>query len=242
MPKKIKFALELANGKKVRTMEDLRENFNLEKIVGYFFNGRLVEWLEDRNYIEMALKVSSLDPNNSEFHASLCSALGVTYNGEKISTKRIQSIGEKKDKLKQLTSDEVVISKAEITAFTQEDLAYLLDKDEETIYLCGEKFYIPGEIGYKKYIGIIYTPVVFVSPEYIGQMEENRIIFDNVVLQEDSRSLYRVYESDELHEKMSFYQPSEMMGFILDTQDIEKTRKMYKEARKILGNVNFEFN
>jgi len=39
MAKIIKFALELKNGESVRTIEDLRQHFDLEKIVAYFMNG-----------------------------------------------------------------------------------------------------------------------------------------------------------------------------------------------------------
>ena len=46
MAKKIKFALELANGVKVRSgLEELREHFDMEKIAGYFLLGKLAEWL-----------------------------------------------------------------------------------------------------------------------------------------------------------------------------------------------------
>ena len=49
MAKVIKFALELKNGEQARTMEDLRAHFDIEKIVAYFLNGRLVTWLRHRH-------------------------------------------------------------------------------------------------------------------------------------------------------------------------------------------------
>ena len=38
MAKVIKFALELKNGESARTIEDLRQHFDLEKVVAYFMN------------------------------------------------------------------------------------------------------------------------------------------------------------------------------------------------------------
>ena len=46
--KKIKFALEMKDGIQVRNLEDLRDNFDLEKTVGYFLDGKLITWLNDR--------------------------------------------------------------------------------------------------------------------------------------------------------------------------------------------------
>ena len=48
--RKIKFALELRDGEQARSMEELREHFDMEKIIGYFQDGKLVEWLDDRFY------------------------------------------------------------------------------------------------------------------------------------------------------------------------------------------------
>ena len=49
MAKKIRFPLKI-NGADVRTIEELRENFDLEGVLGYFANGKLVIWLRDRYY------------------------------------------------------------------------------------------------------------------------------------------------------------------------------------------------
>ncbi len=48
MAKKIRFSLEMENGTKIRTLDELRENFSLTKVVEYFDNQKLFHWLEDR--------------------------------------------------------------------------------------------------------------------------------------------------------------------------------------------------
>ncbi|GIW48838.1 MAG: hypothetical protein KatS3mg079_314 [Caloramator sp.] len=54
MVKKVKFPLEIKDGVKVRTIEELRENFDLEKSDMYFINSKLAIWLIDRGYNEEA--------------------------------------------------------------------------------------------------------------------------------------------------------------------------------------------
>lgn len=39
---KIKKPLEVANGVQARNLKELKENFDLEKIVGYYYDGKCV--------------------------------------------------------------------------------------------------------------------------------------------------------------------------------------------------------
>ena len=48
MAKKIRFPLEMDNGLEVRSMEELRNNFSLGRVLEYIQNGKLVIWLRDR--------------------------------------------------------------------------------------------------------------------------------------------------------------------------------------------------
>ena len=48
--KKIKFALKMKDGAEVRNIEDLREHFDIDIVVGYFLDGRLFRWLENFYY------------------------------------------------------------------------------------------------------------------------------------------------------------------------------------------------
>jgi len=58
--KQIKFNLIL-DGKPVRSIEELQNNFNLDDILDYFFNGLLEKWLKVRKYnsfLEQVKKIS----------------------------------------------------------------------------------------------------------------------------------------------------------------------------------------
>ncbi len=78
MARKIKFALEMADGTKVRSnLEELREHFDIKSIMGYFLSGKLQEWLEDRYYENEAEQLSQLNKDASDIHAQVCNILGV---------------------------------------------------------------------------------------------------------------------------------------------------------------------
>ena len=184
MAKKIKFALEMADGTKVRTIEDLREHFNLEAVIGYFLDGKLLEWLEDRFYEKEIEAVSALKHDNPDFNQKLCEALGIEYEGDDISLEDIETVNAKKAKLKQLTSDEEIISHAAETAFLQEELADLLNEGITTIYLCGEEFHLPRKVTNCRYIGILGEPKVHINVETAEELAELNIVLEHVTLPE----------------------------------------------------------
>jgi len=182
--RKIKFALEMAGGVKVRSnLEELRENFDLDKAVGHFLSGKLVEWLEDRYYEDEAEKISVLDKDSPDFRQKLCDALGVEYDGgENLDVEFLARLNEKKNYLRQKTDDKSIVENADKTALNQEDLSDLLDMEEPTIYLCGENFNIPIRVENKKYIGILGTPKISIKANSQGELDEKNISFENCIL------------------------------------------------------------
>ncbi len=238
MAKKIKFALEMADGEKVRTIEDLREHFDMERVMTYFSDGKLLEWLEDRYYDKESEAVRGLSGDEADFKQRLCTALGVECQDDDVSMEDIELVQEKKAKLKQMTSDEEIISHAAETAFTQEDLADLLDEGIKTIYLCGESFRIPARIEDQCYIGVLGEPVVHIDMESKEALAEKKITFKNVTLPEQ----LQVEKEPEkpAKRKCQPYTPSKLFDFVLTDADREKAAKLYDVAQEILGNVHFD--
>lgn len=184
MTRKIKFALEMADGTMVRNnLEELRQHFDIERIICYFLNGKLIEWLEDRYYDDEAGKIAELDKNSPILNRQICEILGVSYSeSDSVDVESLEKINKKKSILMQKTSDQSIINNASITAFSQEDLADLLDNDEPIIYLLGEKFNIPIRLTNKKYIGILCTPTIIISAKSDNELHEKNIVFENVIL------------------------------------------------------------
>ena len=242
MAKKIRFGLAMPDGANVRTIEDLREHFDLEASIGYFLDGKLLEWLEDRYYEEAIDAVKGLNYYAPDFKQKLCKAMGVTYESEDISLADIETINAKKSKLKQLTSDEEIISHAAETAFSQEELADLISDGITTIYLCGKEFRLPTRVKNCRYIGIFGKPKVNIKVESAEKLAELGIVLEHVTLPEYLQAP-KVEETESgipCRKERRPYEPSKLFSSIIKEEDHAKVEKLYEVAQDILGNVVFD--
>ena len=182
MAKKIKFALEM-NGVKIRSMEELQENFDLDAAVQYLLDGKLQTWLDDRFYEDEAEKIAELDKNAPNMKQQLCEILGVECEDDsEMDVDELERLNEKKRILKTMTDDEDIIANADKTALDQEDLRDLLEAGDDTIYLCGESFNVPVRYGNRKYIGILGKPKVKIKAKGQEELNEKNIEFVSVAL------------------------------------------------------------
>ena len=173
MPKLI---LKLKDNFQVRTLEELRQNFNLQNIVSYFKDGLLQKWLEERYYDEEAEKIAAVDKNDADLVQKICLALNVECNEDLDFSHRLK---EKKSVLAELTEDEEIIDNAAKIALNQEDLANLIDIAEPVIYLCGESFNVPVRMTGRKYIGILSTPKIKIKADSQEELDAKNISFEN---------------------------------------------------------------
>lgn len=139
----VKFPLEVKNGTQARNMTDLVNNFDIEKIIGYFLDGRLKSWLEARYYEEEAIAIENIDKDDPDLAKKLSEVFGVAYNETVIDPEKIERQNARITKLKQITSDEEIIRNVDLVAFDQEELADLYDSGKKKIYLCEGEFNIP---------------------------------------------------------------------------------------------------
>jgi TPR repeat protein len=157
MAKKVKFPLMMADGAQVRTLEELREHFDLAAAVGYYTSGKLLTWLRDRYYEGEAEKVAALDISAGDFKKRLCEIFGAAYEDDAADSVDLEAVARRDERLKRLrifTADDEILAAVDSVAFSQEDLADLLDKDVSPIYLCGELFVIPSSKENVTYIGV----------------------------------------------------------------------------------------
>ena len=144
MARKIKFALKMKDDVEVRNLQELKDNFDLNQVMGYLADGKLETWLADRYYDELADNVSMLDMRAPDLREKLCRIFGVEYEAEDaLSMEEIEERNRKIEKLRQFTEDEEIIKNVDSVAFSQEELADILDDGKTTVYLCGEDFVIP---------------------------------------------------------------------------------------------------
>lgn len=154
MAKKIRFPLAMADGVQVRTLDELKEHFDLEAVLEYYKSGKLLTWLQDRYLETEAEAIQALDEHSTDLPAELCKIFDVEYHGEPID---VDEIARRQERLKQLrtyTDEKDFIDHIDQVAFDQEELADLLDDGQKQIYLCGEHFVVPVSQRGVSYIGI----------------------------------------------------------------------------------------
>ena len=172
----VKFPLEMSNGTQVRNISELKENFDVEKVVGYFLDGKLKKWLDARWYEEEAEAVENLKADDPELAEKLCKIFGIEYHKEvEINPEEIAERNARIAKIKQYTDDEEIIKNVDLVAFNQEELAELYDKGEQKIYLCEGEFVVPKskkDLDYKM-IGKVKVDGLFGEEKYGEVMREN---------------------------------------------------------------------
>ncbi|WP_160360590.1 DUF5050 domain-containing protein [Clostridium chromiireducens] len=180
MAKKIKFPLEMENGVMVRTLEQLKDDFSLEKVLNYYASGKLITWLNDRYYEDEAMQVEKLNSSSADFKQKLCEIFDVEYIADdEIDMEILEQRNIKISKLKQFTEDESIIKNVDSVAFNQEELADLLDEDITPIYLCSEEFTIPISKENVTYIGV-NNPIININSQEDIDLRKKNITISNI--------------------------------------------------------------
>ena len=230
MAKKIKFPLEMSGGIQVRTIEELREYFDLIKILGYYLDGKLLTWLNDRYYETEAAKISELNSQLPDFKTRLCTILGVKNNFDnEIDMEEVERRSAKIARLKQFIDDEEIINKVDSVAFDQEELADLLDDNISPIYLLGERFVIPLSKEKVDYIGIgAVLPIVTINSKVPIDFSAKNITFKNIMFDE---AYCFLEQENNLQIKLNIgeyiYKVSPMLDFIMNENDRKGSERLF---------------
>lgn len=179
--KKIKLPLEMANGVMVtKSLEELKANWDLEKIVSHYGDGSLVTWLNDRYYTDLAEQVQKITATGAEAQKQLCAVFGMEFKqDEVVDAEAVAERKRKLDILRQFTSDDEILKNVDKVAFDQVDLDNLLCKGVEKIYLFKNKFNVPIDIKNKHYIGLGEVEVIINSRECINFREQG-VVFEKI--------------------------------------------------------------
>lgn len=155
----VRFPLRMADGAQVRTLDELREHFNLETVLEYYKNGKLLTWLQDRYLETEAAAIQALDERAEDLPAELCKIFNVEYNANSIDVQKILQRPERLKRLLSFTENKEIIDLVDQVAFDDEDIAKLLDIQESRIYLLGDRFNIPVSKTGISYIGLNHPTV-----------------------------------------------------------------------------------
>lgn len=246
MAKKIRFPLEMKDGIEVRNLEELKENFSLERILFYLTDGKLETWLRDRYEDGLADAIAGLEREDKELNRKICEIFEVEYVPE--GEADLEKVAERKRKmelLKEYTEDEQYAKVIDQTAFEQDELYDLLDEGKTTIYLCGEKFSVPlGKEGIR-YVGI-NTPVVVISSKEKIDFEKKGIIFENIRFDEKYQKILGETELQAEKPQRSSstsgsgygrYQSDSYINFMLKPSDKKAVEECYEKMSALMEEV-----
>ena len=222
MARRIKFPLEI-DGTEVRSLEELRENFSVLRVLEYLKNGKLEVWLRDRGMNDMADQTQEFDAEDPDCMKKLCGILG--FPQEKIS--RFDKIF----RLKKYSTEEKYEKVLDQIAFDQRGLQELLENGINKIYLCGDEFSIPLSHPGIKYIGINNPVAIIDSKEKIDWIEKG-ISIENMTFDEQYQKATGQTEPEYVNQIDPEYQPSSRFRWYLDYNAVDQYKKNYDLLRK----------
>ena len=162
MAKKIKFPLKLKGDFPVRSLDELKSHFDFDKITGYFLDGKLLTWLEDRNYTSEANAIRALRRNDTDLHRKLAGIFGVEYSrvDSNVDITAIEQRNKKiLDQVKEVTHVDDEISHSNVTEITANNYTNILKAVHDNIdsYL-GKKI---------KFSGYVYRVLDFSENQFV---------------------------------------------------------------------------
>lgn len=158
--KKIKFPLEMKNGKMVREMEEFQEYFDLKKALGYFANGRLQKWLENNYENDILEELEELTGEEDDFLQRFLDILGIECREDNdLEVQKVFKESVIKEKLKRVLPEKEIEEKAEKTVDSQKGLENLIKRGEHLIYLLSEHFVITKEMEDLELVGIDFPEI-----------------------------------------------------------------------------------
>lgn len=243
MAKKIRFSLEMEQGIEVRSLDELQENFSLARILDYLLTGKLLTWLRDRYENEIAEKLETLDVTDENYYKNICLIFNVEYDNQSIiDLEKVEELNRKLATLKQYTAEQKYLDAVNNVAFNQDDLYDLLDEEETTIYLCGDKFSIPLNKQGITYIGI-NNPMTIINSKEAVNWKGKKISLIDVIYDEKYRAIECHKDSGNqaaTSTSYSNYSNNSFINFMLPPNEKIQAENLYKNIQGSLGKITYK--
>lgn len=242
MAKMIKFPLDMGEGKRVRTIEELREAFNAEKLIGYFASGKLQTWLLDRHYRTEYEQIMKLEIDNENILQELCAVFQIEQDLANIEVTEVLKKEQLVKELRQFTDDEEILNHLDSVATNQIQLDDLLKQSNSAIYLLGEKFEIPDNLKNIRIQGI-NTPILKVKTDEVINFKSAGVVIMNCNFDEVYNALMeqKKIEEENIHKKKRRnYQVSKVFDYKLNVAARKESEQLFNKIQDEL--VDFEFD
>ena len=155
-PENVTLTLE---GTTIHSLKELREHFNHDEILETFMNDTLLLWLLQHYYESEAEQLRTIDSGDKNCFRKICRVFRVNYMDHiSLTEEERKQLAQKKEIVKKVIADtkadEKLLEELPFIATNQEELAGLIDSEEQKIYLCNDSFSIPISKPGIEYIGI----------------------------------------------------------------------------------------
>lgn len=244
MARKIKFPLEMKDGIMVRSIEELRECFDLEKAVIYFFNGKLMTWIKDRNYDKEAEELGRVPLDAKDIEKDICKIFDVEYVEKDIDIEKLKSQDAKISKIKEYTDDEEIINNVNCIVFNNDELVEVLHKNVSTIYLVENEFVIPLDINNRKFVGFGNSTAIINSRDVID-FKKKEIVFENINFNEGYCKVIKakkIEDNNSSKKKKQEYKTSSLLDFMLNDEERKISRRYFNIVQEGLSDIEFDIN
>lgn len=259
MAKKIRFPLEMEQGVEVRSLEELRDNFSLARVLVYISNGKLATWLRDRYVDDIADAIEDLNIADADLAKKVSDIFNVPFDEQTaIDLAKAEERNLKLGILRNYTTEQSFLNAVDNVAFTQDELYELLDDDANTIYLCGDRFSISKSKKGMTYIGVNKPVIVIDSKEEVNWKEKNislidvtydekyqKVIDEAELKRKDSHkvldSVINKAQSSTHHTIGGYYRYS-FLNFMLSTEDKISSEGYYNKIRRQLDNLQYDID
>ena len=216
--KKIKFPLEMKDGRKVRELDELKESFDMRRAVEYFCSGKLQTWLDNVYASDIVDELNKLTGEEEDFVERFTEALGVKCE-EEVNVSEIIHDSFLKEKLKRFYPEEESEAMVEKTADTQERFEQLIKAGHKEIYLLSGTFSILKKMKELKLNGLD-SPKVVIKAQTAKEFRKQEI------------SLKDIFPADEETEKIICSDGwVEVANELLDVLEMH-LQKISQEAKK----------
>ena len=234
----------MKDGVMVRTIEELRQHFDAEKLLLHFMNGKLQKWLSERHYSKYVDDIKRLDINNDNILAELCGVLEIDCSGISISLdiSKVEKKNEKLTQIKQYTDSKEVLDNLHLVAMNQTEFETMLKNNSKTIYLFGKEFTCPNNL---KDITIegINNPTLIIKTTKVIDFKKVKVVLRNITFDSAYQQLIKKQQYEYEHrndKKRNKYQPSSQFDYKLSDSDRQQSKKLFAKLQDCLVDVKFD--
>lgn len=244
MARKIRFGLNMPEKQNIRTLEELKQYFDLKAVLEYYFNNKLTEWLNDRGYASIAEQLNALDRDKDDFEENVCKIFGAQYKAGSagaVTAEDVEALVDRKEEIRKYTDDVNILENAGNVAFNQAELnALVKDDSSKTVYLLGKEFMLTAKYKNKTYIGLNNPTVKFADVPEVT-LEELGIKLNSVKILGDTIKLAKEVVKPKAKKRKisSGYKVSAAFDFLLNDEQRAQSEKLFNCIEEGLGNSEF---